>query len=285
MLQEPELETGLAAGGLLRRSQNDGSWSFHDARTNRLRCHGLQGWRTHLAGHLLDGNPSTREQGPFQEIFLHRPIAGPRLLQDSVMLLDGLVNREECATLISAADCWCRNHDDSSASALRRIQCHPDGINLDGRAHALAHIILTRVLWCVEHLEPALAKKIFPGASKFEHLADMCVKLAWGEPYVNRYTEGGCFEPHVDGHALTILVPLSTPDTDFSGGGTAFWSSHIATDNESAKSVPPSLVLAPSCGTGILWRGHITHAGLAVKEGIRHVFVASFDLKVRGPPA
>ena len=282
---EPEREPGLAAGGLLRRSQNESSsWSFHDCRSNRLRRHGLQGWRTHLAGHLLDGDPTTREHGPFQEVFLQGAIDGPRLLQDSVMLIDGLVNREECATLVAAANCWCCNHAQSPASALRRIQCHPDGINLDGRAHALAHIILTRVLWNIEHLEPALAKRIFPGASKFEHLADMCVKLAWGEPYVNRYTEGGCFDPHTDGHALTILVPLSTPGVDFSGGGTAFWSSQLATDNESAKSVPPSLVLAPAAGSGILWRGHITHAGLAVKEGTRHVFVASFDLKVRGPP-
>ena len=160
----------------------------------------------------------------------------------------------------------------------------PDGINLDGRSHALAHIILSRVLWYIEHLEPALAKRIFPGMQKFEHLADMCVKFAWGEPYINRYTEGGCFDPHTDGHALTILVPLSTPEADFSAGGTAFWSSHIATDSESAKSVPPSLVLAPEAGTGIFWRGHMTHAGLAVSKGVRHVFVASFDLKVRGPP-
>jgi hypothetical protein len=54
----------------------------------------------------------------------------------------------------------------------------------------------------------------------------------------------------------------------------------IGSDATAAKSYPPSLVLAPPPGTAIFWRGHLTHAGLPVTAGVRHVFVASFDLRV-----
>ncbi len=45
---------------------------------------------------------------------------------------------------------------------------------------------------------------------------------------------------------------------------------------------PPSLVMRPPPGTGLLWRGHLTHAGLPVTSGVRHVFVASFNLRPPG---
>jgi hypothetical protein len=35
-----------------------------------------------------------------------------------------------------------------------------------------------------------------------------------------------------------------------------------------------------SCLATIFWLGHLTHAGLPVTAGVRHVFVASFDLRV-----
>eukprot|EP00966_Prymnesium_polylepis_P175881 4070991-Prymnesium_polylepis.1 len=100
---------------------------------------------------------------------------------------------------------------------------------------------------------------------------------------LNRYTLGGDFGPHQDGHALTLLVPLSTADVDFEGGGTAFWSeATIGADSSVARSFPPSLVLRSPRGTGIFWRGHVTHAGLPVTSGTRYVFVASFNLKPAG---
>lgn len=80
-----------------------------------------------------------------------------------------------------------------------------------------------------------------------------------------------------------MLVPLSTSGVDFEGGGTAFWSEEtIGADPGAATGHPPSLVVKPPAGTGLFWRGHLTHAGLPVTEGLRHVFVAGFNLRVPG---
>ena len=252
-------------------------WTFADARPVGSRQLGLAGWKQHRRTGVVYDNPSTRPHGPFRELQLGCTPAdeGPRLLDDSVMVLDGLVSPCECATMISAANTWCDKHQ--TTGALRRMECHIRGVNLDGNTHALAHIILSRVLWHIECLEPELAAKVFPEA-RARHLADMQFEFSGQEPMMNRYTEGGMFEPHQDGYALTVLVPLSMPDEDFSGGGTAFWSDSIASDASAAKSCPPSLVMRPPAGTGLFWRGHITHAGLPVLSGSRHVFVASFDL-------
>eukprot|EP00966_Prymnesium_polylepis_P237325 5488874-Prymnesium_polylepis.1 len=91
------------------------------------------------------------------------------------------------------------------------------------------------------------------------------------EPAINRYTAGGRFDAHEDKHMLTVLVPLS-PNDAFEGGGTGFWSEELSRRGE------PSLVLRPEPGTALFWTGQITHAGLPVLSGTRHVFVCSFDL-------
>ena len=83
-----------------------------------------------------------------------------------------------------------------------------------------------------------------------------------------------------------MLVPLSTSGREFDGGGTAFWSEAlVGTDSKEAHNFPPSLVMRPPAGTGLFWRGHLTHAGLPVTSGVRHVFVASFDLRIAGQRA
>lgn len=43
--------------------------------------------------------------------------------------------------------------------------------------------------------------------------------------------------------------------------------------------LPPQHVLKPPAGTAILFGGDVTHAGLPVLEGTRHLFVMSFSLK------
>ena len=114
-------------------------------------------------------------------------------------------------------------------------------------------------------------------------LGDLWFRFSGREPTINRYTAGGDFHAHQDGHALTVIVPLSTSGVDFRGGGTAFWSEgSIGTDPTGAKGIEPSLVMRPAAGTGIFWRGHLTHAGLPVTHGTRHVFVAGFNLRVPG---
>ena len=267
------------ANGLLEWRADECRWAFADVRPAHCKLKGLDGWKQlRLSGHIAD-NPHTRQHGGFCEHQLGRtPVdESTRLLHDSVMVLDSLVSPSECRKMIGAADCWCDTKDQWTGVALRRMECHTRGVNLDGDTHALAHIILARVLWYIECLEPELATEIFPRA-KSRHLAEMIFTFSGQEPMMNRYSVGGRFEPHQDGHALTVLVPLSTPDVDFAGGGTAFWSDAIASDSSVAKDFPPSLVMRPPAGTGLFWRGHITHAGLPVVSGLRHVFVASFDL-------
>ena len=205
-----------------------------------------------------------------------------QMLHDSILLLPSLVTQSECATLIAAAEHFVATDAAEVASdvPLRRIECQPEGVNLDGDSHALAHVILARALWSMECLQPELAGALFPEAYD---LGDLWFGFSGSEPTLNRYTRGGTFEAHQDGHALTVIVPLSTSGTDFGGGGTAFWSeATIGTDPCNAKGVEPSLVMRPPAGTGMFWRGHLTHAGLPVTYGTRHVFVAGFNLHVPG---
>lgn len=42
--------------------------------------------------------------------------------------------------------------------------------------------------------------------------------------------------------------------------------------------LPPHTVLRPPAGTAIIFGGDITHAGLPVTSGTRHVLVMSFSL-------
>ena len=93
------------------------------------------------------------------------------------------------------------------------------------------------------------------------------------EPAINVYTTGGDFKRHKDEQSLTVLVPLCNAST-FGGGGTAFWS---ADTTMSAADTPPTMVLAPACGSAIIFTGEVLHAGLPVLSGQRCVFVASFS--------
>lgn len=290
-----------AAAGLLQLTDDgDGKcWAFHDMRAaeqlsgRRALYRGLSGWRAHLeTGHVLP-DMAARPGGPFQEVPLRGAAGGggeddaaapvgQLLLHDSILLLPSLVTPSECATLIAAAERYCASDAAERAAdvPLRRIECHPDGVNLDGESHALAHIILSRALWSIESLRPDLAGALFPDACD---LGDLWFAFSGREPTLNRYTRGGDFDAHQDGHALTVIVPLSESDVDFGGGGTAFWSeAAIGTDPRGAKGVAPSLVMRPAPGTGMFWRGHLTHAGLPVTYGTRHVFVAGFNLCVPG---
>jgi hypothetical protein len=139
-------------------------------------------------------------------------------------------------------------------------------------------------LRALETHRPELASELFDGRG--DDLLDMSLTFSGQEPMINRYKSGGEFMPHQDNFTLTLLVPLSSPHQDreegfdgegsFDGGGTAFWSETVL--GGGYMGVEPSLVLRPSAGTGLFWRGHVMHAGLPVTEGVRHVFVASFNL-------
>ena len=288
----------LPADCLLRQnaSPDDGStsWGFNDARPHLLggkrTLKGLQGWR----GWIERWDWEFTLDGRFEEIPLRQRNEELRQrnkdnkpkLHDSIFLMKDLVSQAECARLVEAAEKKCRQDDKKGnrpfdKKGLRRFELHPDGINHDGETHALSHSILTRALWSLEQQEPELCAELF-GAEPVD-LCDLWFRFKGDEPMLNRYTAGGVFPPHQDESALTVLVPLSTCDVDFQGGGTAFWSeAEVGKDPTTAEGVPPSLVMKPPPGTGLFWRGHLTHAGLPVTTGCRHVFVASFDLHPAG---
>jgi hypothetical protein len=94
---------------------------------------------------------------------------------------------------------------------------------------------------------------------------------------VNVYSgeQRGAFPPHTDGHALTILVPLSPP-SHFTGGGTGFW----GPDARKPKAQPvPTVSLVPAAGSALCFSGEVMHAGLPVLTGERIVLVASFSAR------
>ena len=86
------------------------------------------------------------------------------------------------------------------------------------------------------------------------------LKFSSREPAINIYTTGGQFLAHKDAQSLTILLPLSSP-TDFTGGGTAFWTQ----DSRGHRVEEPSIIQKPkNCGTALLFGGCVTHSGVAV---------------------
>ena len=101
------------------------------------------------------------------------------------------------------------------------------------------------------------------------------------EPAVNRYAAGGSFHQHADHEALTVNVLLRA--NTFEGGGTAFWQEDPAMVGTRAPgdkpiSGPPSVVIQPDEGVGVIFNGTVRHAGLAVTSGLRYVLVASFSI-------
>jgi len=104
------------------------------------------------------------------------------------------------------------------------------------------------------------------------------------EPKVNIYRDGGFFKPHVDGMQLTLLAILND---GYEGGGTAFFASPTddddhdeggARDDGDGPSRLYAAVARPSAGTAMIWGGDLLHTALPVTEGMRAVYVGSFDL-------
>ena len=287
--------TSDPAGLLVHATGRDGmsSWGFlppakPGSRPDGEESRPTRGWRTLRAGSsFMTADPRQRVGGPFREYKLN-PSADAALmpgLADSILVLPQMVTVEECAHLAAAADTWCASCAGAdlpasargrgpNAASLTRVECHVNGRNLDGRAHALAMVILSRAVWNLETLRPDDAIRIFRQRAS---LGDMTFAFSGHEPAINVYTSGGEFEPHEDKYMLTVLVPLSPLD-GFEGGGTGFWSDDAP--RVGGPGGEPTLVMRPPPGTALMWTGDITHAGLPVTAGTRHVFVCSFDLRV-----
>jgi len=209
---------------------------------------------------------------------------------ESVFLLSDFTSEEECAELASACSKAAGSHRklvvkpgsgspdlvrlptlSAAARAVKRntpcAKALPE--DLDKECNRLLLKISARVDQQME----SIGRSLFSGCSLHRLYLEDALGFASREPAVNVYTSGGHFLPHEDGHSLTVLVPLSRPDHDFTGGGTAFWPQ----DSRGPRVVPPTLVLRPKAGTAMLFGGSVTHSGVAVETGERVVLVASFS--------
>jgi len=138
--------------------------------------------------------------------------------------------------------------------------------------------ILSRAISYIDDELPSLSTTLFNTNSISTLLQNNQLKFSSREPAINIYTTGGQFLAHKDAQSLTILIPLSS-STDFTGGGTAFWTQ----DSRGHRVEEPSIIQKPkSCGTALLFGGCVTHSGVAVESGERVVFVASFSSSKEG---
>lgn len=105
---------------------------------------------------------------------------------------------------------------------------------------------------------------------------EMHIEFSVNEPALNVYAVGGKIGAHEDGFHLSFLLPTS-PNDEFVGGGTGFWSDENY-DHSNPGTQPPTMVLRPPPGTGIIFAGETIHSAHPVLSGIRSCFVATFNL-------
>lgn len=219
-----------------------------DAGSNNLRMHAAYG--------------DAPSMGPFDEV----PLDQNRelFMRNSVVLVPDFFTAEECDIFIEA----------SNSRARVRGRRHQEGLlrmpvcELDLEAQLLSkEVCKDRLLRFIESELPDVASKLWGRSSKLKELQ---MAFSINEPAINRYDEGGAFNRHVDRAPFTINVLLSEPGA-FTGGGTLFWPMDGEADSE-------PVLLQPQRGAGVLFNGNMDHAGRPVSDGVRHLFVASFDL-------
>ena len=209
---------------------------------------------------------------------------------DALLVLPSVASAAECAALVAAASRVAEEEHSQNglvrvpsvgAAARAELTRTPCAQALPVNADALLCDILARVGAFIDREIPELAHTLFGEIDETSHelpslehlLRSGAVEFSSREPAVNVYDAGGEFLAHKDHQALTVLLPLSDPDEDFRGGGTAFWRQ----DARGHRVEAPSLTLRPPAGTCLLFGGHTTHAGTPVEAGRRCVLVASFS--------
>jgi len=193
-------------------------------------------------------------------------------LWNSVLVVPDFLSKEECHVFMDAADRCARSGSNACnfyayQGAMHRLPVR----KLDLEAQMLSSSVVSdRLLGFIEAHMPEAALELF-GQSTC--LRDMKFCFSPGEPAVNRYMVGGGIAPHTDKQSITLNVLLSEPGA-FSGGGTIFWPQGPPEESGEQEAV----VLRPRQGTAVLFNGDVKHAGRAVTDGVRHTFVASFNL-------
>jgi hypothetical protein len=214
----------------------------------------------------------------------HSTSIGERIKNgESVILIKDLVTPVECKYIIEEV-----LRQDAAPTSLEK----PGLVRVPSRAAAeraansnipcadplsvdvdnLLRAILKRATSVMTEQIPSISEILFNGESVCQLLDTEQLKFSSREPAINIYTPNGEFLAHKDAQAITVLIPLSSPE-QFRGGGTSFWSQ----DSRGHRVEDPTIILKPPSGTAMLFGGCVTHAGISVEDGIRVVLVASFS--------
>mmetsp|Transcript_41269 Transcript_41269/g.54268 ORF Transcript_41269/g.54268 Transcript_41269/m.54268 type:complete len:317 (+) Transcript_41269:84-1034(+) len=240
-----------------------------------------------------------------QDISLGQAIAQGK----AVVCIPDIASLEECNSLFAAGLAACEGRGPAARGRSRFSVSDPTAFN--------SEVVLTcdeMLLRALDHLDdniPSIYDYLFKPSSEWasrqplnaqleqpevppaEYLADTCDglrelymmgELEWseGEPAINVYETTGYFGAHKDHLALTVLIPLTSPMSDFTGGGTGFWAGNREVDENPYN--PPDVVLKPPPGSALIFGGDVTHAGMPVEGGYRSVFVCSFSTRTPVSP-
>ena len=197
----------------------------------------------------------------------------------SVFTVDCFASPEECKALVDKAHQLLASYGKTYAQPARSRLSIVTPVD---------RVLRLRLLALLEAELPEFAHAAFGQATG---LAELRPDYSPGEPAVNIYKKGGEFAPHTDKQSVSLLVPLSDEGVAFEGGGTAFWpdghhprredtaADDTVDENDRSHWLPHSHMLRPPTGTAIIFGGGVTHAGLPVTSGTRHLFVMSFTLR------
>jgi hypothetical protein len=163
----------------------------------------------------------------------------------------------------------------STIPAAERENNHTDALP-EPTSLLLEQVLERALVFIDQQLCPSIKSTLFGEdiGSIAELFQNNQLEFSIREPAINIYTAPhGHFGMHKDNNDLTILVPLSDPHKEFTGGGTAFWSQSFPKEGLD----DPSLVMTPEAGTAMLFGGRVSHKGMHIRSGNRVVFVASFS--------
>mmetsp|Transcript_7810 Transcript_7810/g.11942 ORF Transcript_7810/g.11942 Transcript_7810/m.11942 type:complete len:333 (+) Transcript_7810:38-1036(+) len=227
-----------------------------------------------------------------------------------VVCIPDVIDEGGCRALFAAGMEACQKKASPSARGRSRFSVS-DPTAFSNEVVMTCEEMLLRVLDYIDENIPSVYETLFkpsedwasqqplnaqleqPTVPPPEYLAETCEslrelymmgELEWseGEPAINIYETEGYFGAHKDHLALTVLIPLTAPDDDFSGGGTAFWKGNREVDENPQE--PPTTVLKPPPGSALIFGGDVTHAGMPVESGYRSVFVCSFSTRTPVSP-
>lgn len=228
---------------------------------------------------------------------------------EAVLCIPGVASTDECRRLFDAGLAACEGRGPAARGRSRFSVSDPTAFGSD--VVLSCDEILLRVLDYLDENVPSVYETLFvpgeewlsnqplnaqleqPTIPPVQHLTEICDslrelymmgELEWseGEPAINIYNSGGYFGCHKDHLALTVLIPLTSPGGDFTGGGTGFWAGNREVDENPQR--PPDVTLKPPAGSALVFGGDVTHSGMPVDEGYRSCFVCSFSTRTPASP-